>query len=437
MTLALTPGACFGYYWRKQNKRVVDSLPPEGHIMEDSSPKTMLCISSYEKGQEFMRECKRRGLRVIFLTVTGLEQANWPRESIDELFVMPDLSKLDDVIRGVSYLARTRIIDRITALDDYDVPTAAALREHLRIDGMGDSLARYFRDKLAMRLKAREQGIPVPDFVHVLNHDTIRSFQAAVPPPWVLKPRAEASTIGITKINTPEEFWSRVEELGDRQSYYVLERFLPGDVYHVDALFVNHEVIFAEAHRYGRPPLEVFHSGGIPTTRTLARASEDARLLKELNRQVVSSFGLKQGVTHTEFIKSSADGRFYFLETAARVGGANIVELIEAATGINLWREWARIETASPEHPYQLPEYAQHYAGIILTLARQEHPDTTAYQDPEIVWRMNRRHHVGFVVASPDPERVNFLLDEYSRRFAGDFHATLPPFETRPPSVEN
>ena len=405
--------------------------------MTDSSPKTILCISSYEKGHEFMRECKRQGWHVIFLTVTGLQHANWPRESIDELFVMPDLSKLDDVIHGVSYLARTRMIDRIAAMDDYDVLTAAALREHLRLAGMGESLARLFRDKLAMRVKAREQGIPVPDFVHVLNHDAIRSFQAAVPPPWVLKPRAEASTIGITKIDTPEEFWPRLEELGDRQSYYVLERFLPGDVYHVDSLVVNHEVVFAEAHRYGRPPLEVFHGGGIPTTRTLARASADERVLKELNRQVITSFGMEQGVAHTEFIKSSADGRFYFIETAARVGGANIVELIEAATGINLWREWAGMETATPEHPYQLPAYTQNYAGVVLTLARQEHPDTSAYQEPEIVWRLTRRHHVGFVVASPDPERVNALLDDYSRRFAEDFHATLPPFETRPPSIES
>ncbi len=207
--------------------------------MADTSQKTMLCICSYEKGQEFVRECKRQGWRVLFLTVTGLEQANWPRESIDELFVMPDLSKLDDVIRGVSYLARTRVIDRIAALDDYDVPTAATLREHLRLPGVGESIMRYFRDKLAMRVKAREQGIPVPDFVHVLNHDAIRSFMTAVPPPWVLKPRAEASTIGITKVNTPEEFWPRLEELADRQSYYVLERFLSGDVYHVDSLVVR------------------------------------------------------------------------------------------------------------------------------------------------------------------------------------------------------
>ncbi len=404
--------------------------------MTDRAAKTVLCISSYEKGQEFIRECKRQGCHTILLTAPALEHANWPRESIDEIFYMPDLSKVDDVMRGVSFLARSRIIDRIVALDDYDVWTAAALREHLRVPGMGDSTVRYFRDKLAMRLNAQEHDIPVPDFVHVLNYDKIHEYMARVPPPWVLKPRSEASTIGITKINTPEEFWSRLDTLGDQQSFHLLERYIPGEVYHVDSLVVDREVVFAEAHQYGRPPLDVFHEGGIATTCTIPRKSQDEQTLKGLSKQVISAFGMVRGVTHMEFIKGSDEGRFYFLETAARVGGANIVELIEASTGLNLWREWARIETGSKEHPYQLPEHQQNYAGVIVTLARQEYPDTSAYQDPEISWRMHKRHHVGFVVTAQDSDRVKFLLDEYTRRFADDFFAVLPPRESRPPSTD-
>ena len=256
-----------------------------------TSPKTVLCITSYEKGQEFIRECKRQEWRVILLTVTELEHANWPRESIDELYHMPDLAKVDDVIRGVSFLARSCPIDLIVALDDYDVWSAAALREHLRMPGMGDSGVRYFRDKLAMRVKAQEHNIPVPDFIHVLNYDKLREYLARVPPPWMLKPRSEASTIGITRINTPEEFWQRLDTLGDRQSFYLLERYIPGEVYHVDALVVDREIVFAEVHQYGRPPLDVFHQGGISTTRTVLRGSEDEETLKELSRQVIGTFG--------------------------------------------------------------------------------------------------------------------------------------------------
>ena len=402
--------------------------------MTDSPQKTILCITSYEKGLDFIRECKRQGAYVILLTVTALEHANWPRESIDEIYFMHDLSKTDEVIRAISFLARTRVIDIVVALDDYDVWTAANLREHLRIPGMGDTIVRHFRDKLAMRLKAQENNIPVPDFVHVLNYNRVSEFIDRVPLPWVLKPRAEASTIGIAKINATDEFWSRVDTLADRQSFFLLERFIPGEVYHVDSLVFDREVVFAEAHHYGKPPLNVYHEGGIFTTRTIPRGSKDETILKELNRQIMSTFGLVRGVTHTEFIKSHDDGNFYFLETAARVGGANIAEMVEAATGINLWREWAKIELHSQNHTYRLPEQHQNYAGVIVSLARQEHPDTSAYQDPEIVIRIDKRHHAGFVITAKDPNRVNFLLDEYTRRFANDFLATLPPSETRPPS---
>jgi len=148
----------------------------------------------------------------------------------------------------------------------------------------------------------------------------------------------------------------------------------------------------------------------------------------------MNAFGLVRGVAHTEFIKSHDNGQFYFLETAARVGGANIAEMVEASTGINLWREWAKIELHSQHATYQLPDQKQNYAGVIVSLARQESPDTSAYQDPEIVMHLDKRHHVGFVIASQSPDRVNFLLNEYTQRFINDFLATLPPSETRPPS---
>jgi hypothetical protein len=130
-------------------------------------------------------------------------------------------------------------------------------------------------------------------------------------------------------------------------------------------------------------------------------------------------------VTHTEFIRGR-DGRFYFLETAGRVGGANVAEVIEAATGINLWAEWARVEIEGEAGSYAPPEPRRRHAGILISLARQEHPDLSGYGDPEIVWRMTKRHHAGLIVASEDPVRVAALLDEYGRRFRDDFYATAP-----------
>ena len=299
-------------------------------------PTTVLCLASYFKGIDFIRECRRQGCRVLLLTSHSLAGAEWPRESIDETFYIPDADKkwkIDDVLLGVSYMARTENIDRIVPLDDFDVETAATLREHLRVPGMGDTTARYFRDKLAMRMKAREEGLEVPDFIHVLNYWRLREFLDRVPPPWVLKPRSFAGSIGIKKIHSADEFWASVEHLGDQQSFYLLEQYVPGDIYHVDSIFYERELLFAIASRYGRPPMDVSHEGDIFTTRTLPRASDESRPLIALNEQVLNAFGLVRGVSHSEFIRGRDDGKLYFLETSARVGGAHISDLIEAATG--------------------------------------------------------------------------------------------------------
>jgi biotin carboxylase len=386
-------------------------------------------MTSYEKGQEFLRQCKREGWRVLLLTVEKLGKADWPRDIIDEVFLMPDLTDRTQVIHAVSYLARSQSIDRIVALDEFDIEVAASLREHLRIPGMGETTSRYFRDKLAMRIQAREHGIAVPEFVPVINHNQIRRFAERVPPPWVLKPRSSASAIGIKVINSDEELWRALDELGDEQSFRVLEHFVPGDIFHVDSIVADREVVFSVVSKYGQTPMSVMHDGGIFSTRILSRLSADVQALESLNRELARALGFVRGVSHAEFIKGRDDGRFYFLETAARVGGANIAETIEAATGINLWAEWARIETSTPDRPYTLAKVRGDYSGIIISLARQEWPDTSSYSDREIVWRMKRRHHAGLIVTSPDPDRVESLLDSYVSRFYDDFHASAPPPE--------
>ncbi len=394
--------------------------------MPESRPLTILCVSSYEKGQEFLRMCKAIGCRVLLLTVEKLRDADWPRESVDEMFFMPEELPVHDLINAVSFAARSQPIDRIVALDEFDMENVSALREHLRIPGMGLTTVRYFRDKLAMRARAKEAGIPVPDFVHVLNYDSLREFMARVPAPWLLKPRSQASGIGMKKIHEPAELWHWLDQLGDKQSNYLLEQFIPGSVYHVDSVASEREVVFAEAHAYGVPPLETSHQGGVFTTRTLPRDSAEVKALLEINCQVLDDLGFLRGVTHAEFLKANSDGKFYFLEVAARVGGAYISDVIEAATGINLWREWARLEVGAGKQPYQLPPTSHDYAGVLVSLARQERPDTSVYNDPEIVYRIAKYHHAGFVLKSPKPERIQELLDSYSKRFQSDFLATQP-----------
>lgn len=389
--------------------------------MHNEQPLTILALATEYKGVPFLKECKRQGCHVILLTTTENKEMPWPHEAIDELLDMPDLRVQPDLTYAVSYLMRDRLIDRIVALDDYDVEHAADLREHLRLAGMGHSVARLFRDKLAMRTRARAQGIRVPNFVGMFNYDDIRAFMAASPPPWVFKPRMLAGSEGIRKFHDAEPMWRLLDELGDQKSYYLMEQFIAGEVFHVDGLMWQGEVLFSLVSQYGVPPMTALQGGGVFSTRVLPRESATAVALRQLNEKLMHLFGRQNGPTHSEFI-CAEDGEFYFLETAARVAGGNIDLLIEAATGITIWQEAACIELADVRgETYQLPPVRQDYAGLIACPSNVPYADMSAYTDEEIFQRPCSAEFASLIVGSPSYERVETLLGDYALRFADDF----------------
>ena len=392
------------------------------------SVQRFLCISSYEKGHDFMRQCAEMGVKPTLLTVEKLRDAPWPRDVLEDVALMSDNISRQSLINTVCWMARGRRFDRVIALDEFDLDTTAQIREHTRIAGMGVTATAYYRDKLAMRTGASESGFLVPPFCRVLNYDELREYMDSVPGPWLLKPRAEASALGIRRIESPEQLWRALDELGDQQTNFLLEQFIPGEIFHVDSILSEQKVVFSAAHQYGKPPMQVMHEGGVFSTRTVDRTGSDWSALTELNAKLAPSLGMMHGVTHAEYIRAKADGRFYFLEIAARVGGAFIADLVEFSTGVNLWREWARLEVAELRgEDYVLPGTHKKYAGSVLCLAQTAEPDTDGFDAPEIVLRMKKHHHAGLIVCSENPERVKTLVDQYAAEFAQRFLASMPP----------
>lgn len=389
-------------------------------------PLNFLCITTYFKGEDFIRSCKAESNNVYLLTKKNLENEQWPWESIDDVFYVEEWNQ-EDVVKGIAYKFRTIKFDRFVALDDFDVEKVASLREHFRMPGMGRTTALYFRDKLAMRIKAKEEGVHIPEFTSLFSNDVINEYAESVSPPWLIKPRMEASATGIKKIQNKDELWQMVNELGDERDNYLIEKFAPGDVYHVDGLNVDGKVVFARVSKYLDTPFEVAHGGGIFRSASSEIGSKVEKGLQKMNAQVMKAFGMQFGASHTEFIQSKATGKLYFLETSSRVGGANLAEMVEYASGINLWAEWAKIEIANlKKQKYTLPKITNRYAGIVVSLSRFEHPDTSSFTDTEIAWRMDKAWHIGLIVVSDSSERVLELLDKYTERIGNEFHASLP-----------
>lgn len=393
--------------------------------------KVIVCISSYYKGYDFMVTCKEIGNKVILITSENLKEENWPWESIDEVYYMPEIDKsiwnLDHFVQGFSYLMRVHEVDTVVALDDFDVEKAALIRETFRIPGMGQTTHRYFRDKLAMRQKAQDSGISIPEFSAIFNNQKLKRFTEETPAPWVLKPRSEASASGIKKVHNVQELENELEKLGEERIHYLIEAFKPGDVYHVDCLIYEGEVVFTCYSKYLAPPMKVSHEGGVFQTVTLGKRTKDAIDLKKINQELLTNFGIKYGATHSEFIKGK-DGKFYFLETSSRVGGAHIPDMIEAATGVNIWKEWAKMENALLRaEKYNVKEAHKLYAGLIVSLVKDKNPDRDPFQCEEVDRFLPKDYHIGIVYKADKADKVKKRLDEAAFYITSELLSILPP----------
>ena len=270
-----------------------------------------------------------------------------------------------------------------------------------------------------MRMRAQEAGVLVPAFSALFNDAEINHFADNVPPPWVLKPRSEASAHGIIKVHDKHSLWQNIHEMGDNRLRYLVEQFRPGDVYHADGLNLDGKNIFCTVSKYLATPMEISQGGGIFRSANVTYGSEDDKSMRKANEQVMKAFGMKNGASHTEFIKGKDDGQVYFLETSSRVGGAHLAEMVEGATDINLWTEWAKIEDSVVKgKKYTLPKVKKGYAGIVLTLSKFQDPDLSSFDDPEVCFRVPLDYHAGLIVKSDKQARIRELLDDYAERLS-------------------
>ena len=397
--------------------------------------KHIVCIASEQKGNEFLEQASADGWRVTLVTRKSLLDAAWAWDAISEVRAVEEPAQPIDYVRTITNIAGSEKIDRVVGLDEFDVITAALTREHLQLPGMTSSYLRRFRDKLTMRNLAAANGIPCPDFIGAFNEQDVNAFLDRVPAPWIVKPRFEVSAFGIRKCETADEVWGVLNDLDNRNNWrdhpsqFLIERFVEGRVFHVDSVVEGGKVRAAGVSQSGTAPFSVTHHGGVFTSSTVPYRTALRRSLETVNTHLLKAFEYDRGVTHAEFLQSSATGEIFLLEVACRVGGAYIANALEYACNFNLWREWAKLETATKEHPYKLPKSRKEFAGVALALANTEEPNTGNYVEEEIVYRVKKSRHVGFIFHSSNQKRIEELLSNYSERIANDFLAVAPAKE--------
>jgi hypothetical protein len=334
-------------------------------MMNRTDGEIILCMAASHTGDRFLEELASLGCRAVLLTIDEQRNAEWPSDAISELHSMPAGMTLQQITNTVTYLARFRKFARLIALDNFNVQIAAALREHLRIPGMGVTTACYFSDKLAARLKASQMGMSVAAFTSVANYDELRQFMQAVPSPWLLTPRSASRDYESPQLDESEQIWRALDELGDHQSGFLLEQSIEGERMHVDSLTADGTVVFSAVSPYRTASSEGAEAGELVPSSQKTSAKAEIERLRRANTALLSSMRMARGITHTEFLRSNATGEFYFMETAASVDDRCVADMMQERHGLNLWREWAGLEVAAMRgERYALPSSASGRKGL-------------------------------------------------------------------------
>lgn len=255
--------------------------------------------------------------------------------------LVTDLADRDAVYESVDLIERsTGRITGVVALSEYDLVTAAYVRERIGVPGTSSRVAVRTRDKVEMKRIVSEAGVPVPRYVRADDDRALRSLVADLGFPLVVKPRLEAGSDGVEVVATAVDL-ERVLSARDA-AMHECEEYLDGRMFHADGLVADGEIRFLEVFQYVNHPILYFQrrigSGAV--------AVDDARLVslaRSMAHRIVAALGIENDAFHLEFFVLDS-GDFRFLEIGARIGGGPIRQLLMDVHGLDIARQHVRLQ---------------------------------------------------------------------------------------------
>jgi carbamoyl-phosphate synthase large subunit len=234
----------------------------------------------------------------------------------------------------LAFAQQEEISGVITDQTDIAVRTVAYVAENMGLPGIGYEAGCLFTDKSLMREKLKELNIPL------LPNKTVRSLEEAeayyqeIGGAVIIKPLDTQGSRGVQACYDLEELREKYPEAARWSSDHsvIVERLATGREFVVEGLSWNGQfqnLICGDTLYFDIPDAYAAKSRIVPST---ADEALYQRVL-ERNKEIITGFGLKQGISHSEYIMDGDE--IYLMETAARGGGVFISsDLISLSTGL-------------------------------------------------------------------------------------------------------
>ena len=266
-------------------------------------------------------KAKEMGLYVVVVS-----PGNYPGMALADKVIDCDIRDEEGVYRAAKEEGVSGIIS-----DETDMPLLAMAyaTQKLGLPGIGYDCAKLFTDKYLMRERCRQLGLPSIEYQLVDTLEEAKAFLQRLERPVIIKPVDSGGSKGVTRIDSEADLDRHFAEAKQfsGNGKVIIERFIQGREFEVDAIALNGRaktLMYADLESFDLP--NVFAS----TTRLYPSVAdpEVVERLLALDTAVVEGFGLRQGLTHDEYIMDEEDGEIYLLESAARGGGTYISNCI-------------------------------------------------------------------------------------------------------------
>lgn len=228
----------------------------------------------------------------------------------------------------VIQLLKGETFDKVISLSEYELLEAALIREALGVQGSSYQQISLVRDKMLMKQAVMRKGIRTP-----LHESCTEMTVGAWSGKTVVKPVSGASSQNVTVHLTKQDAISFVNTQAkagtlDPESYEI-EEFINGPILHIDGLIHEGNLLSILASRYIGTCLGF--AKGLPLGSV--QLDPDPALFA-WSRECLQAVEISDGAFHLEVIQTESGP--VFLEVGARVGGADVVDTFELATGIHL-----------------------------------------------------------------------------------------------------
>ncbi|MHA6757405.1 ATP-grasp domain-containing protein [Streptacidiphilus sp. PAMC 29251] len=268
-------------------------------------------------------------------------EPSWEQQYLDGWTVLPSTLDGPAMARAALELSEEQKVSGVLCWDESRILATSYIAQALGLPNGDPEVIWRCRDKAQTRAALDAAGVPQPRSVPVKTLDQALAAAERVGYPAVLKPRGLGASLGVVRVENPEELRERFAFTRDTPAPepvvyasdhpVLVEECVVGDEVSVDSVVQDGKVtpLFVGRKVVGYPPYAEEIGHHVDAADPLLLDPDFQQALQDTH----TALGFRDGWTHSEFMLTAAGPRL--IEVNGRLGGDLIPFLGLLATGID------------------------------------------------------------------------------------------------------